>query len=148
MKILSIVSATLVALAAAPGNANDLTAQDLATQETTSGEMAGQKTGPSNAAILEDLRQNSLSSNEILAITAADEVEFVSLESFSGAGRQELEETLGSTEDGMGEVQTAFAWNETLEAVLDERDVMIRDLVAATRSDTGTLTVYIDMPSI
>ncbi|WP_422373203.1 hypothetical protein [Hoeflea sp.] len=106
---------------------------------------------PGNAdtqKILADLRANSMSAEEILGVDTVDEVNIVSLESFSGADLQRLEETLGNTEDGMAEVQTAVTRNQALEVALDDTEVMIGDLVAATRSETGGVTLYIDKPSL
>lgn len=107
---------------------------------------ASQENEASTYAILDDLRRNSLSAEEIRGVTKPIDVRVVALESFSGADLEKLDDTLRKTEDGFGEVQAAIASNETLESILGENDVRISDLVAVTRSETGKVTIYIDKP--
>lgn len=108
--------------------------------------VAAQETTPSAGEILADLRQNSLSAEEILGVDAPGPVTVVSLEDFKGSDLQRLEEVLGGTEDGFAEVQTAIERNEALEIVGQRGDLPLGDLVAATRSETGEVTLYTNIP--
>lgn len=143
----SILAAGVIALALSPAFAGAAAASS----DTGTEIEASSVIQPGNAdtqKILADLRANSMSAEEILGVDTVDQVDIVSLESFSGADLQRLEETLGNTEDGMAEVQTAVTRNQALEVALGDTDVMIGDLVAATRSETGGVTLYIDKPSL
>lgn len=128
MKVSSILATSLVLVAAGAAT------------------VAAQQPIASHEAILADLEANNLSAEEILAISSPGEVDIVQLDSFTGADLQRLEETLGGTEDGAAEVQTAIERNEALEVSVRERDVSIRDLVAATRSGDGDVTIYVNKP--
>ena len=108
--------------------------------------VAAQQTTPSAGEILADLRQNSLSAEEILGVDSPGPVTVVSLEDFKGSDLQRLEEVLGGTEDGFAEVQTAFERNEALEIAARRGDLTLGDLVATTRSETGEVTLYTNMP--
>ena len=108
--------------------------------------LGAQQTDPSTVEILADLRQNNLSAEEILGVDAPESVTVVSLADFAGSELQRLEETLGNTEDGAGEVQTAIERNEALEIFVRQGDLRLGDVVAATRSGTGDVTLYIDLP--
>lgn len=147
MKNATILAASVIALGFAPATVPSAAASGATQIETGASSM----TRPHSAdpqQVLADLRDNSMSAEEILGVDRVEQVEIVSLENFSGADLQRLEETLGNTEDGMAEVQTAITRNQTLEVALDGTDVMINDLVAATRSETGGVTLYIDKPSL
>ncbi|WP_420408807.1 hypothetical protein [Hoeflea sp.] len=155
MKTATIIAAGVISLGLAPATFAVAAASGTAEAETTASSVeqsgADSMTRPvatDTQDILADLRANSMSAEEILGVDTVDEIDIVSLESFSGEDLQRLEETLGSTEDGMAEVQTAVTRNQTLEIALDGTDVMISDLVAATRSETGGVTLYIDKPSL
>ncbi|WP_417427050.1 hypothetical protein [Hoeflea sp.] len=109
--------------------------------------VAAQEPATSIREILADLEENNLSAEEILGISSPPvKVNFVDLDGFAGADRERLEETLDNTEDGAAEVQTAIARNEVLEVSVRERDLSISQLVAATRSEDGEVTIYTDKP--
>lgn len=108
--------------------------------------VAAQEDGRSNIEILTDLREDNLSAEQILGIDAPDSVAIFSLDDFAGEDLQRLQDTLQGTEDGFAEVQTAIARNEALEAIVSKKDVAVSDLVAVTRSDTGDLSVYVNLP--
>jgi hypothetical protein len=105
-----------------------------------------QETDRSTAEILADLRENNLSAEEIVRMTAPGDLTVVDLDGFAGTELMRLEEMLRTTEDGIGEIRSAIERNEKLEMSLREHDVSISELVAATRSETGDITAYIDMP--
>ncbi|WEX10640.1 hypothetical protein [Chelativorans sp. AA-79] len=107
---------------------------------------AAEETAPSLTAVTADLRENTLSGEEIRGITALSSVRVVDLQSLSGADRQELEETLRESEDNFAEVRTAIEANEAIEAELRKRDVSLSNVTAVTRAETGALTVYMNAP--
>lgn len=146
MKNATLLAASVIALSLAPATIPSAAASGGAQTEAQASSMTQPGTADPQE-ILADLRANSMSAEEILGVDMTEKVEIVSLENFSGADLQRLEETLGNTEDGMAEVQTAITRNQTLEVALDDTEVMISDLVAATRSETG-VTLYVDKPSL
>ena len=107
-----------------------------------------QDKAPSETEILADLRQNSLSAEEILGVESLESITFISLDGFAAGKLQRLEDTLRGTEDGFGEVQTAFERNEVLESKIRDKDIPLRDIVAVTRSQGAGLAVYFDMPRL
>jgi hypothetical protein len=147
MKNATILAAGVIALGLAPAAIASAAASGATQTETQASSMTQAGTGDPQE-ILADLRANSMSAEEILGVDSVGQIDIVSLENFSGADLQRLEETLGNTEDGMAEVQTAITRNQALEVALDGTDVMIGDLVAATRSEEGGVTLYIDKPSL
>ena len=96
--------------------------------------------------MLVDLRENSLSAEEIRGVTALGPVRVVSLAGFSGADLQKLQETLRATEDNFAEVRVAVERNETFKEVLGKSGVASSDIVAITRSKDGALTIYTGEP--
>ncbi len=98
-------------------------------------------------AILADIRDNSLSAEEIRGMPAVGEVRIVSLADLSGRELQQLQDILLNTEDGFAEVRTAMEANEVFEAELRRREADISDVHAATVSAGGDVTVYTDVPS-
>lgn len=108
--------------------------------------VAAQDAYRSISTILADLRTNNLSAEEILGVDSPESVAIVSLEDFEGADLQRLEETLGGTEDGYGEVQTAIERNEALEIAVRDMDLDLLDVIAVTRSGADTYTIYTDLP--
>lgn len=105
-----------------------------------------QPAGPSKPEILEDLRENNLSAEEVLAVTAMKDLRVVSLKGFTGADLQDLAATLDATEDHFVEIRSAIERNQLLEAALREQNAEIGEIFAATRSDAGVVSVYIDRP--
>ena len=93
--------------------------------------------------IIADLRDNSMSAEEIRTLDRFDRLEVVDVSGFTQGNQiQILQETLRDTEDGFGEVQTAIAANELVEVEIERRSVSLRRVFAATRSDDGVITVY------
>ncbi|MEX0407517.1 hypothetical protein ABGN05_17795 [Aquibium sp. LZ166] len=97
--------------------------------------------------IIVDLRENSLSAEEIRGSQPFRTMEIVSLADFEGRELQVLQDILRNTEDGFAEVRTAMEANEMFEAALRERNVPISDVTAATYSADGIVTVYTNVPS-
>ena len=97
--------------------------------------------------IITDLRENSLSAEEIRGSQPFRTMEVVSLAEFSGRELQVLQDILMNTEDGFAEVRTAMEANEMFEAALRDRNVPISDVTAATYSADGIVTVYTNIPS-
>lgn len=98
--------------------------------------------------IIEDLRNNSLSSEEIRQISNVPELAVVSLDDASGAFLEKLMEVLANTEDNFAETRTAIEVNPAMEFSLRQQGVELRDVIAATRSDSGNLTIYINGPEL
>ena len=97
--------------------------------------------------IIVDLRENSLSAEEIRGSQPFRTMEIVSLADFEGRELQVLQDILRNTEDGFAEVRTAMEAIEMFEAALRERNVPISDVTAATYSADGIVTVYTNIPS-
>jgi len=97
--------------------------------------------------IIVDLRENSLSAEEIRGSQPFRTMEIVSLADFEGRELQVLQDILRNTEDGFAEVRTAMEAIEMFEAALRERNVPISDVTAATYSADGIVTVYTNVPS-
>ena len=98
-------------------------------------------------AIIQDLRNNNLSAEDIRFAEPADTPEIVSLGEFSGDDLQRLQETLLNTEDGFAEVRTAVQANEAFQAALRRQDVAISSVAAITRGEGGEVTIYTDLPA-
>ena len=109
-----------------------------------SGEQLGR---PSNNEIIIDLRQNSLSAEEILNENMIASMRVVSLADFRGRQLQALEDTLNHTEDNFAEVRTAIGRNEAWQYELEQTGTALNDVRAVTRDEAGRVTVYIDLPT-
>lgn len=111
------------------------------------GAFAQDSTAPAPETIIEDLRNNSLSAEDIRFAKPADTPGIVSLGDFAGSDLQRLQEVLLNTEDGFAEVRTAVQANEKFQAVLRRQDVMISNVAAITRDEDGAVTIYTDLPA-
>ena len=94
--------------------------------------------------VIADLNENNLTAEEIRATDRFDRLVVVDVGDFVEGGEiQALQETLRMTEDGFAEVQTAIEANERFEAEIKRRSIELRRVFAATRSDDGTITIYV-----
>ena len=94
--------------------------------------------------VIADLSQNNLTAEEIRATDQFDRLVVVDVSDIVEGGEiQALQETLRMTEDGFAEVQTAIEANERFEAEIKQRSIELRRVFAATRSDDGTVTIYV-----
>ena len=94
--------------------------------------------------VIADLNENNLTAKEIRATDQFDRLVVVDLSDIVEGGEiQALQETLRMTEDGFAEVQTAIEANERFEAEIKQRSIELRRVFAATRSDDGTVTIYV-----
>ena len=98
-------------------------------------------------AIIADIRDNSLSAEEIRGMPSIDQLSVVSLDHFAGSDLQQLQDILLNTEDGFAEVRTAIEANEVFEVELRRREADISDVHAATIDGTGDVTLYTNVPS-
>lgn len=104
---------------------------------------ADAKDNPGFEEIIADLRDNSMSAEEIRTLDQFDRLEVVDVSGFTKGGQiQILQDTLRKTEDGFGEVQTSIAANERLEVKLERRSVILRRVFAVTKSEDGVITIY------
>lgn len=111
------------------------------------GAFAQDSAAPAPEAIIQDLRNNNLSAEEMRFAEPANSPDIVSLGDFSGTDLQRLQETLLNTEDGFAEVRTAVQANEKFQAALRRQGVAISSVAAVTRDEDGAVTVYTDLPA-
>ena len=99
---------------------------------------------PQFEEVIADLSENNLTAEEIRATNQFDRLVVVDVSDIVEGGEiQALQETLRMTEDGFAEVQTAIEANERFEAEMKQRSIELRRVFAATRSDDGTITIYV-----
>lgn len=60
---------------------------------------------------------------------------------------QNLQEILGETEDSPAEIRTAIEANKIFETEFRARHVNLSDVVAVTKDEDGSATVYYNMPT-
>ena len=103
--------------------------------------------GPGTAAFRRGDRRSQPEQPDAEEIRATDQFDRLVVVDVSdiveGGEIQALQETLRMTEDGFAEVQTAIEANERFEAEIKQRSIELRRVFAATRSDDGTVTIYV-----
>lgn len=104
---------------------------------------------PDAAEILTDLRENSLSAEDVRAIWKKPDLVVVSLSDFDQANLGKLRETLDNAEDNFAEIRTAVEANAAIEREVSSQNIAISEIVAVTKADEGNeLTLYIEMPEL
>lgn len=92
---------------------------------------------------IEDLRDNSLTSEEIRSTDWLESVVIVDLGEIDGEGSETLQAILGEIEDGFAQVQTAIDANEPFEEAIAQASLPLRDVIAVTRNEDGVTTIYV-----
>lgn len=93
--------------------------------------------------VIADLEAHDLSASELRALNSFSEIEIVDLTRFEDdPDRDALERALERTDDGWAMVQTAIVENEDLRIALRGRSIALRNIVAASAGEDGSLTIY------
>ncbi len=95
------------------------------------------------ADVVAELDENDLSASELRALNSFAAIEVIDLAQFEDdPDREALDRALERTEDGWAMVQTAIVENEDLRLELRGRSIALRNIVAASAGEDGSLTIY------
>jgi hypothetical protein len=100
----------------------------------------------SEERILRDLSTDSLTGEDIRQISDVPRVQVIGLEGISGEFRLDVMRILQNTEDNFAEVRTAIQANPGVHHQVRQAGVEISEIAAATRDNSGVLTVYVNPP--